>query len=750
MATLTGQQIDGSYQGLLKTTDNGAVTGASKAITDGLGNATNIEIGNAVTKFPSGTVDFTGSTVQGLPSGSAGLESGTGTDSMQSASSLTTNAANASATDSIALGNGAAATKTGIAIGKDATNNSSQGITIGNGAETGSLDEGMAIGLNADCNANAGGIAIGRDSECNGNSTTAIGRGSLATNTGAVALGWNAKEQAASGSGVAIGFDAQANNPDAVAIGLSTRANADNAVALGNGVTAATADTVSVKSLETQADGGVNIKGDGTNAGKLKLYCEDASGAHNVTLEGPAHAGGASYSLKLPNVQSAGTQILEADSSGNLSWINTPSGGGGSAGLVTGGQTNSMKSAAALTTNAAVTNHVGDISIGENAQSITTAGTNLYSDGGAIAIGVGATVDKVEDYNFANTKGGIAIGTGARADAKVNDGGGMAIGSDAESRGEGSIAIGTDSLVTANTGMAIGYSADAASSAVALGKNAQATAGWTIAIGESANASAGGFRNGSIAIGSNVGASVADSIAIGNEASATADSAVALGHNVTAATANTVSVSALEVQTDSTPTAGGIIISDAGGTDRRLNIDSSGNLQVDSAAVGAAPMVSLPRTTGNSSSGCDVIYSSVLIPANTFAAGDILQLSGAMSASGSANTIWSAYWISTNGTVGGSATEEVNMGQLSLSQADWAIGFQKNLYVNVADGTGTGTELVSGMAYTDVDGTVNTSGISTYTPDWTSNLYLVNRTCIQASNTGVAYVDHGAVLKKIN
>lgn len=73
----------------------------------------------------------------------------------------------------------------------------------------------------------------------------------------------------------------------------------------------------------------IDIKGDGTNAGKLKLYCEDASGAHNVTLEGPAHAGGATYSLKFPNVQSAGTQILEADASGNLSWINTPSGGGG-------------------------------------------------------------------------------------------------------------------------------------------------------------------------------------------------------------------------------------------------------------------------------------------------------------------------------------------------------------------------------------------------------------------------------------
>jgi hypothetical protein len=180
------------------------------------------------------------------------------------------------------------------------------------------------------------------------------------------------------------------------------------------------------------------------------------------------------------------------------------------------------------------------------------------------------------------------------------------------------------------------------------------------------------------------------------------------------------------------------------------NVDFTNATVTGLPAAPSAPMVSLPRTTGNSSSGCDVIYSSVLIPANTFGAGDILQLSGAMSASSSANTIWSAYWISTNGTVGGGATEEVNMGQLALSDADWAVGFQKNLYINVADGTGAGTELVTGMAYSDVDGNVNTSGIQSYSPDWTSDLYFVNRSCIQATNTGVTYVDHGAVLKKIN
>jgi len=93
MAALTGNSIDSSYQGLIKTTDNGAISGTAKAVTDGLGNATNIEISNTATNFVSGTVDFTGSTVSGLPGGSAGLENGTGTDSLQSAAALTTNAA---------------------------------------------------------------------------------------------------------------------------------------------------------------------------------------------------------------------------------------------------------------------------------------------------------------------------------------------------------------------------------------------------------------------------------------------------------------------------------------------------------------------------------------------------------------------------------------------------------------------------------------------------------------------------------
>jgi hypothetical protein len=73
----------------------------------------------------------------------------------------------------------------------------------------------------------------------------------------------------------------------------------------------------------------VDIKGDGTNAGKLKIYCPNTTTPHAVTIEGPAHNGASDYTLKLPSPAPSNQQILQSDGSGNLSWINTPSSGGG-------------------------------------------------------------------------------------------------------------------------------------------------------------------------------------------------------------------------------------------------------------------------------------------------------------------------------------------------------------------------------------------------------------------------------------
>jgi len=79
----------------------------------------------------------------------------------------------------------------------------------------------------------------------------------------------------------------------------------------------------------------VKGQGNGNPAGRLKLNCEQDS--HAITLEGPAHSGGADYTLKFPSAAPGNTQILQSNNSGQLSWITTPSGGGGGVSQVTAG-----------------------------------------------------------------------------------------------------------------------------------------------------------------------------------------------------------------------------------------------------------------------------------------------------------------------------------------------------------------------------------------------------------------------------
>ena len=205
--TLTGTQIQNTYDGLLKTTDNTAINATPKLLTDGLGNDTKIAVGTAGTDF-TGNVDFSGATVTGLPAGAAGLESGTGTDSMQSAASLTTTPANAAGNQSISLGNGASSVQ-------------ANAISIGNGA---TAEYGIAIGTSVTTFAGGQSVSIGHFSDATANETTALG------------------------------YAAQATGTRSTAIGSSATANASGAVAIGRSVTGSIADTVSIKALETQTN----------------------------------------------------------------------------------------------------------------------------------------------------------------------------------------------------------------------------------------------------------------------------------------------------------------------------------------------------------------------------------------------------------------------------------------------------------------------------------------------------------------
>ena len=130
--------------------------------------------------------------------------------------------------------------------------------------------------------------------------------------------------------GTNITLNQVGNNVEINASSSGTPASPANSVQFNNaGAFGGSANlTFSTDTLTVKDN--VVIQGDGTtDAGKLKLNCYDNS--HYIELIGPDHGGGASsYSVKFPATGPGGSQkILQSDASGVLSWINTPSSGGG-------------------------------------------------------------------------------------------------------------------------------------------------------------------------------------------------------------------------------------------------------------------------------------------------------------------------------------------------------------------------------------------------------------------------------------
>ena len=673
---LTGNTISSSYQGLLKSGDNGALTATEKPITDGLANASTLSLGTSSASF-TGTLDLSGATVTGLPAGAAGLESGSGADSMQSAASLTTVAANAAQPDSIALGDGAQTPGTlgtgGVAIGAGSCIGNYDGVALGLNAKAGtngtvigagacsignqsisvgisacSTSAAVAIGrlshalatdsvaiANGSCVLGGCGIAIGKqacvptgaiDSVSVGTASCAGGTcniaiGSAASTRGvgaATAIGFNAcaynacdisigtNSDACGGSGIAIGNGAQValdkyhsiaigcgtsvTGEFAGAIGSTSSATANGAYAIGQAVTAATADTVSVKALETQTAstptaGGIIMNDAGSTARRLNI-----------------------------------------DASGNLQIDSTPvGGGGGAAGLVSGTGTDSMQSAASLTTVAASAGFSNDIVLGNGANTTNPSGATDFScnivigynacavgdnaigaqhsgniaigetavacsnyDGGALAIGrnaqakqmsaiaIGTNVNNNGNFSIAMGQGacvggGLAVAMGRNAKTQYSA---IVIGEDACSagfHGDGQVAIGRQACSSQNRGVAIGYQAYATGvgGAIAIGTgNASTDRG--IIIGSGASVTTGADT---IAFGTTTSATGACSVSIGRNATSTALDSVALGANVTASRANTVAGQ----QFESTTVGKGIVVTSPDGlTTLGIGIDNTG------------------------------------------------------------------------------------------------------------------------------------------------------------------------------
>ena len=325
MAALTGNAINTSYEGILKTLDNAAIGGTAKGITDGAGNAINMEILTGQINFPSGTVDFTGATVIGA-GGAAGLASGTGTNSMESQVGATDG--NAQGDSSIAIGQGATISATAgnsIAIGTDTSSNGGFSNALGVYTEAGGN---YATALGSLCNASASNaLAIGKQASATNNQSISIGTESTCSNQNGIAIGNLASATAVNGDGsIAIGWNVTTYRDAGIAlgrtlnqaigtndhyrpitigsggntrggdpIGIGTNINilgtgthnkiaigtgavcndVTEAVALGAGVTATKASTVSVKELETVvAGGGITMKS--PNGTEYKLTVSDA------------------------------------------------------------------------------------------------------------------------------------------------------------------------------------------------------------------------------------------------------------------------------------------------------------------------------------------------------------------------------------------------------------------------------------------------------------------------------------------
>ena len=569
MASLTGNKIKDTYQGLMKTSDNGVIDANLKNVTDGAGNATPLWMANNYVQLQAptieliestggtnliqidatqtlfeGNVDFTNATVTGLPTGSAGLVSGTGADSMQSAASLTTIAADATGAQSIALGDGACSTGLGsTAIGDSAK-------ALANGA--------VAVG----------GTSSGSGVTASGICAVAIGQRMNVSGACAVGLGYRAESTAL--HGISIGTLSGGNQACSIAIGVNANANAIAAVALGAGVIAAKASTVSVTELETQLAGG---------------------GIYLTTPDG----------LAQPK--------LTVDNSSNLLIGGNPVGG---AGLESGTGADSMQSAASLTTLAANAGGTCAIALGNNA---------LANCPNSIAIGADACADPLF-----GTNGSIVIGKSANT-ARGNV---VVIGNNSSASDTNSTVIGTCSLGQNNHATVVGYQSCANSCAVAIGNIAQANAASSIALGDGAcatgpgsialgltakatdslggvaigrlaqNPSRGGVAIGndartpsvnfaisigyssrgggadSISIGQSANAAQDCSIALGRSSSTSAAEAVAIGRGVVAAKASTVTVRELETCV----AGGGITLKSADLTEEKMTLTDADVLAV--------------------------------------------------------------------------------------------------------------------------------------------------------------------------
>jgi len=255
--------------------------------------------------------------------------------------------------------------------------------------------------------------------------TTTLGLGKIRYATGSTPAAETQSTTASRTYGITANSSDQlvVNVPWTDTSGISFSGTTAGGVAIySNATTADVSADLTFSSNTLNVKHTVDIKGQGQNLpqAQLKLNCEMNS--HAVTIKGPVHNNsGGSYILQLPSLVPANNQILEFTSSGNLGWINTPTGSGISFSGSTANGIATYSSATQANVSSAFTVSGNKLSApaGTLADPSIEVGTvgGLYAASGGITLahngadGVGVNSSSIVNYKLTQFQAGLKFGS---------------------------------------------------------------------------------------------------------------------------------------------------------------------------------------------------------------------------------------------------------------------------------------------------------------------------------------------------
>lgn len=301
MSSLINQQIDLTYEGLIKTFNEQPLSVTPNFLQDGAGNNLPFEVGTGDTNF-FGNVSFANATVTGLPAstdttydygaaGAAGniLMALTGSDAtndvvtMQAGTNitLTDNGTNTFTID---------ATSTPASFSDDVNESMFSNLTSIPATVTNNGANAIAIGYSANVNGGNGGVSIGANT-IGGEGSTVIGFNAQNGDIYGTAIGSNTR---GGYFGAALGYGAFNGSNFSVAVGGDSNTETDYGIAIGNNASSRAQYNISI-GVNSLVDDAVRVNtvviGSGAGQTKAAQY-STAVGSQSLAVADLASAFG--------------------------------------------------------------------------------------------------------------------------------------------------------------------------------------------------------------------------------------------------------------------------------------------------------------------------------------------------------------------------------------------------------------------------------------------------------------------------